>query len=338
MRQEVVLVTGAAGELGQALIERWSEEGRGDILALDVRALPEHTRALCRSALVGDLLDARLLARLVSEYAIPLVYHLAALLSTRAEFTPEEAHRVNVDGTLALLRLATEQSTWLGRPVTFMFPSSVAVYGLPDLDTKARAGAVREHEWNAPTTMYGCNKLYCEQLGRYYARHYRQLAAASGPGSLDFRCIRFPGLISASTLPSGGTSDYAPEMIHAAAQGRPNACFVRPDTRMPFLAMPDAIRALLMLERAPRERLASQVYNVTGFSLTAEQILDRVRGAFTTARVSFEPDPRRQAIVDSWPVDQDDALARREWGWTPEYDAERAFRDYLIPGIRSRYE
>jgi nucleoside-diphosphate-sugar epimerase len=93
-----------------------------------------------------------------------------------------------------------------------------------------------------------------------------------------------------------------------------------------------------MLERAPRERCVSQVYNVTGFSLTAEQILDRVRGAFTTARVSFEPDPRRQAIVDSWPVDQDDATARREWGWTPAYDAERAFRDYLIPGIRSRYE
>jgi nucleoside-diphosphate-sugar epimerase len=338
MRQEVVLVTGAAGELGQALIERWSQEGRGDILALDVRELPEHTRSRCRTALIGDLLDARLLARLVSEFAIPLVYHLAALLSTRAEFTPEDAHRVNVDGTLALLRLATEQSTWLGRPVTFMFPSSVAVFGLPDLATKARAGAVKEHEWNAPTTMYGCNKLYCEQLGRYYARHYRQLAAGSAPGSLDFRCIRFPGLISATTLPSGGTSDYAPEMIHAAAQGRSYACFVRPDTRMPFLAMPDAIRALLMLERAPRERCVSQVYNVSGFSLTAQQILDRVRGAFTTARVSFEPDPRRQAIVDSWPVDQDDALARREWGWAPAYDAERAFRDYLIPGIRSRYE
>jgi nucleoside-diphosphate-sugar epimerase len=106
---------------------------------------------------------------------------------------------------------------------------------------------------------------------------------------------------------------------------------------MPFLAMPDAIRALVMLERAPHEQCVSQVYNVTSFSPTAGEILDRVRREFPAARVSFEPDPKRQAIVDSWPVDQDDALARREWGWAPEYDAERAFRDYLLPGIRSRY-
>ena len=116
-----------------------------------------------------------------------------------------------------------------------MYPSSIAAYGLPSLETKMRAGKVREDDWMQPTTMYGCNKLYCEQLGTYYARHYKQLAAERASGRVDFRCVRFPGLISAVTTPSGGTSDYAPEMIHAAAKGQPYSCFVRPDTRIPFM-------------------------------------------------------------------------------------------------------
>ncbi len=103
--------------------------------------------------------------------------------------------------------------------------------------------AVREFEWNQPRTIYGCNKLYCEMLGSYYSRYYRQLAAMPGV-HVDFRALRFPGLLSALTLPSGGTSDYGPEMIHAAAQGQPYACFVQSDTRIPFMAMPDAVRAL----------------------------------------------------------------------------------------------
>ena len=112
---------------------------------------------------------------------------------------------------------------------------------MPDLETKARAGEVKEDQYNHPTTMYGCNKLYCEQLGDYYTKHYKQLAKETLSGKVDFRCVRFPGLISAITVPSGGTSDYAPEMIHAAAQGEAYACFVRPDTRIPFMAMPDGV-------------------------------------------------------------------------------------------------
>jgi len=336
MRKEVVLVTGAAGEMGTALIGRLCEGG-ASVLALDVNPLPEAVRTRCQAALSGDILDEKLLSRLVTEYAIPRVYHLAAVLSTRAEFNPETAHRINVEGTLALLRMATEQGSWLGRPVTFMFPSSIAAYGLPDRAAKKKAGAVKEHEWNVPTTMYGCNKLYGEHLGRYYADHYRQLAAATGE-HVDFRSIRFPGLISAFTVPTGGTSDYAPEMLHHAAQGKPYPCFVREDTRIPFMAMPDAIESLLRLEAAPRERLTAHVYNVTSFSPTAGELRDRTRAAFPGAEVTFEPDEKRQAIVDSWPEDQDDARARRDWGWRPAYDEARAFDDYLVPNIRKRYE
>jgi nucleoside-diphosphate-sugar epimerase len=266
------------------------------------------------------------------------VYHLAALLSTRAEFTPEAAHRVNVEGTINLLKLALEQSRWHGQPVTFMFPSSIAIYGLPDLTTKNKAGKVKEHEWNLPNTMYGCNKLYCEHLGRYYASHYRQLAADMGAGSgIDFRSIRFPGLISAMTLPSGGTSDYAPEMLHAAAQTKSYSCFVRADVHIPFMAMPDAIHALLKLQAASRAKLTQAVYNIGSFSPSAGEIRELVLHEFKNADIKFKPDVKRQAIVDSWPADVDDNAARRDWDWAPQYDLERAFGEYLMPEIKKRY-
>ena len=218
-----------------------------------------------------------------------------------------------------------------------MYPSSIAAYGLPDLETKARAGRVKEDEWAHPTTMYGCNKLYCEQLGTYYARHYKQLAAEPASGKVDFRCVRFPGLISALTVPSGGTSDYAPEMIHAAAKGEPYGCFVRPDTRIPFMAMPDGVDALMALAAGPRERLTRTAYNVGAFNPSADEIRDVVTGAFPGARITWENDRKRQGIVDSWPADVDDTAARRDWGFAPRYDFARAFTEYLIPTIRKRY-
>jgi nucleoside-diphosphate-sugar epimerase len=185
--------------------------------------------------------------------------------------------------------------------------------------------------------MYGCNKLYCEQLGRYYSRYYRQLAADHEKGGVDFRSIRFPGLISAVTVPSGGTSDYAPEMIHAAAQGKPYSCFVREDVRIPFMAMPDAITSILQLQAAPRESLTTTVYNIGAFNPSAGEIRDIVRASFPDADITFRPDDKRQAIVDSWPADVDDSAARRDWGHAPEYDLRRAFDEYLIPTIRKRY-
>ncbi|MDZ7288661.1 MAG: NAD-dependent epimerase/dehydratase family protein [candidate division KSB1 bacterium] len=338
IRKPGILITGANGEMGHSLIERLAEEGTHDILALDVRPFDESLRRLCSTTIVGDILEQRLLERVQSEYEIHCVYHLAALLSTRAEFTPEAAHRVNVEGTMNMLKLAIEQSRWHGAVVKFMFPSSIAVYGLPNRATKQAAGKVKETEWNYPITMYGCNKLYCEHLGRYYASHYRQLAADTLSGGIDFRAIRFPGLISAITVPSGGTSDYAPEMLHAAAQNKSYACFVREDVRIPFMAMPDAIHALLKLQAVPREQLKQTVYNIGSFNPSAAEIRELVLRAFKHADITFRPDDKRQAIVDSWPVDVDDSAARRDWGWVPEYDQERAFEEYLIPRIKARYQ
>jgi len=340
-RSTAVLITGAGGEMGHGLIERFHRDGRRDIVALDVRDLDPHIRAMCRDALVGDICDTTLIERLLARFEIAEIYHLAALLSTRSEYAPEAAHEVNVKGTLNLLHLAAEQARSHGRRVRFILPSSIAVYGVPDLPTKARAGAVKEHEFCEPATMYGCNKLACEHLGRYYARHYRLLAKDRIPNILDFRSIRFPGIISAHTVPSGGTSDYAPEMIHAAAQGKPYACFVREDSRIPFMTMPDAIEAILKLAAADSSRLSRVVYNVAAFNPSAGEIAARVRKAFpeagAQASITFAPDVQRQQIVDSWPADCDDSSARRDWGYAPIHDFERAFSEYLVPAIRARY-
>lgn len=337
MRKPVLLITGANGEIGHGLIAHFAQHSDHEVVALDLHPIDERLRPHVAAAIVGDILDQNLLQRLVSEYEIHAIYHLAALLSTRSEYTPDIAHKVNVEGTLNLLKLAHEQARWHGTPVKFLFPSSIAVYGLPNLETKQRIGRVREIDWNFPTTMYGCNKLYCEQLGRYFALHYRQLAAERLPSGVDFRALRFPGLLSALTTPTGGTSDYAPEMIHAAAQGKPYRCFVPETARIPFMAMPDGIRALVSLAAAPPENLSQRVYNIGAFSPTAGQIRDRIQRAFPRVPITFEPDPPRAAIVDTWPADVDDSAARRDWGWQPEYDEERAFSEYLVPTIARHY-
>jgi threonine 3-dehydrogenase len=337
MRKPVVVITGAGGEIGHGLIDRLAERGDRRIVTIDISRLDTSIAQKVDREITGSITDGPLLERLMAEFEVDLVFHLAALLSTRSEFTPMAAHEVNVEGTLSLLEFAQREGESHGRPVVFVYPSSIAAYGLPDAATKTRAGKVREDEYLHPTTMYGCNKLYCELLGDYYARHYKQLAAEPMSGKVDFRCVRFPGLISALTTPSGGTSDYAPEMIHAAAKGEPYECFVRRDARIPFMAMPDGVDALLTLASAPRERLRRSSYNVGAFNPSAEQIHAVVARAFPAAQITWKTDTKRQAIVDSWPADVDDSAARGDWGFAPKYDFERAFSEYLIPTIRQRY-
>jgi threonine 3-dehydrogenase len=335
MRKPVVLITGAGGEIGHGLVIRLAASG-SPIVTLDVSPLEASLAPLVTREFTGSVTDMSLLDRILAEFEVERVFHLAALLSTRSEFTPVTAHHVNVEGTLNLLEFAQREGESHGRPVMFIYPSSIAAFGLPSLDTKMRAGRVREDEYTHPTTMYGCNKLYCEQLGDYYARHYKQLSADAIP-RVDFRSVRFPGLISATTVPSGGTSDYGPEMIHAAAKGEQYDCFVRPDTTIPFMAMPDGVDALLSLASAPRQQLTRTSYNLTAFSRSAAEIRDVVVAAFSNAMIDYKVDAKRQGIVDSWPADVDDAAARADWGFAPRYDFERAFREYLIPTIQQRY-
>lgn len=335
MTEKQVLVTGACGEIGQALIQGLARQGGYRIVTSDLAPLPEGVRGMSAEHVQGDLVYK---VKTFYDYDFDVIFHLAASLSSKAEIASEEAHRINVEGTMQLLMLAAYRSEKYHKNVKFLFPSSIAAYGMGSREVKQAAGTVKEDDYNTPHTMYGCNKLYCEKLGMYYSKYHGQKHLdVNPPHFLDFRAIRFPGLISAFTLPSGGTSDYGPEMLHAAAQGKPYACFVREDTKISFMAMPDAIRSLLMLLDVPREKLTHQVYNIAAFAITAAEFRDRAVKAFPGANIIFEPNPRRQGIVDSWPEDVDDALARTDWGWQPEYNVDKFFDEYFLPEIRKRY-
>jgi threonine 3-dehydrogenase len=335
MAEKLVLVTGACGEIGQALVQGLNQKGGYQIVTSDLAPLPDSIKQISAEHVQGDLVYK---IKNFYDYDFDVIFHLAASLSSKAEIASEEAHRINVEGTMQLLMLAAYRSEKYRKPVKFLFPSSIAAYGMPDLSTKRAMGTVKEDEFNTPHTMYGCNKLYCEKLGLYYSKYFGQKHLdANPPCMLDFRAIRFPGLVSAFTLPSGGTSDYGPEMLHAAAQGKPYACFVREDTKISFMAMPDAIKSMLMLLDMPRESLHHHVYNIAAFAITAGEFRDRAVQAFPGAEIAFLPNPRRQGIVDSWPEDVDDILARNEWSWKPDYNADAFFDDYFLPEIRKRY-
>jgi len=332
-RKPITLITGANGEIGHGLIRYLADQpDTPDIVAFDLKPLDDDLLPFVTESIVGDILNTDSLADIVERYQLNTVYHLAALLSTTAEKHPELAHQVNVQGTVNLLALANKEA----HTVKFIYPSSIAVYGLPDQVTKHANPSISEDQFLHPTTMYGVNKLYCEHLGEYYTKNYGQLDPTTQP-SIDFRCVRFPGIISAFTVPSGGTSDYAPEMIHAAVQGNDYECFVREDTTIPFMMMPDAVQALIQLANAPAERLTRRTYNVTSFSLSARDFADRLHQTFPDVTITYNPTPARQAIVDSWAYGLDDSRARADWDWSPAYDLDSAFDDYLLPNIKAHY-
>ena len=251
---------------------------------------------------------------------------------------PALAQKVNVQGTFNILELAVNQFSATHQATKFIYPSSIAVYGLPDLNAKNTALPLKECDYLHPITLYGIHKLTCERLGNYFAEDYQLLDQNYQPGKIDFRCLRFPGLISAKTIPTGGTSDYGPEMLHHAAQNQPYACFVREDTTLPFMVMPDAVRAILMLSEARQSDLTQTVYNVTGFNPSAEHLKEITLKAFPSAKITHEIHPARQRIVDSWPKDVDDRKARSDWGWRPKFTLSAAYNDYLIPSIKERYQ
>lgn len=338
MTEEYVLITGSNGEIGQSLIDYLCAHTDKKVVALDISPACDDLAGSCHRFIQGNILDEQLLKEIFSEYHFSTIFHLASLLSTRTEQIPALAQKVNVQGTFNLLELAISQYPISQEPTMFIYPSSIAVYGLPDIKTKNEALPVKETDFLQPITLYGVHKLSCENLGNYFANDYQLLDENFMPGKLDFRGLRFPGLISATTVPTGGTSDYGPEMLHHAAQNQPYACFVRPDTTLPFMVMPDAVRSILMLSEARKSDLTQNVYNVTSFNPSTEQLKEITLNAFPQAQIEYEINHARQLIVDSWPKDVDDRKARADWGWRPKYHLSAAFNDYLIPSIKERYQ
>lgn len=323
-----VLVTGAAGEVGHAILRGLGAGGACEVVATDLRPLSVDGVACVE----GDLLDPALLESLFSG-RIGLVIHLAALLSSAGERHPDLAWKINADATWTLMRKAMSHAESIGHPVRFVYPSSIAVHGRTPSDLHA----LREDEALSPQTLYGVTKLAMEEAGRWLSTECGRMAGEKPGATLDFRSIRYPGLLSAETVPSGGTSDYAPEMVHAAVRGEIAKCFVPSEARLPFMTMPEAAEATLALASAPRSALKQTVYAVGGFAPSAGEIESELRQRFPELKVEYEIHPTRSRIVDSWPTDVDDSAAQRDWGFQRGLDLASSLDEYLIPGIRQRH-
>jgi threonine 3-dehydrogenase len=331
------LVTGIAGEVGHGLIKKLHEQGYG-VVAADIKAPEEQIISHLTKFYNCDISNPNTVGQIFSENQFDIIFHLASILSTGGEKNPELAIKVNIDGTVNLLELTNNQALENGRAIKFIFPSSIAAYGLPNLESKTRNKKVTEKDFLNPITIYGISKLACENLGSYFSKQYKLLDTGLNRNSLiDFRCVRFPGLLSPDTIPSGGTSDYGPEMLHAAAQEKDYECFVREDSRIPFMAMADAADVLLGLAHSPKEKLTDFVYNVAGFSPSAGEIYAMTKKYFPEFKMTYKINEERQKIVDSWPEEIDDSKAQKDWGWKASFDFDRTFSEYLIPQIKRRY-
>ncbi len=309
-----ILITGAGGQIGHDLIGALLTAGH-DVTSTDLAPRPPSHAHAGGAWHRLDVTDAVAVRDVFYEVKPELVFHLAAILSARGEQDPRLAYDVNQTGTWNVLEACRK-----GKVQRLMFTSSIAVFGplpsgpLPD----PTPDDVALH----PTTMYGVTKVSGELLCSYYRSRF----------AVDCRGVRFPGLISAA-MPGGGSSDYALFMYVDAVRSGAYDAFARPDTRIPLMYMPDAVRALLELSMADRETLTRSIYNIAAFSPRADEIAASVQTAVPGSRFSYTPDPTRQGILDSWPKALDDTAARRDWGWRPRFDLDAMTVD-LVPRIR----
>jgi len=310
-----VLVTGALGQIGSELVTALRERfGTENVIASDYREPDEDARTACEPFTRVDVTRRDELEKAIADHDIGIVYHLAAVLSAVGEQNPQNAWRVNIDGLLNILELGREK-----RLRRIFVPSSIAVFG-PETPEDAPQETVL-----LPRTMYGVTKVTGELLGDYYVRKY----------DLDVRGLRYPGIISSATLPGGGTTDYAVEIFYEALQEGSYACFVRPETVLPMMYMPDCIKATLDLMGADRADLRHFcTFNVGAMTFSAQELAGEIKKHIPAFECTFEPD-YRQAIADCWPSSVDDSAARAEWGWNPTYNLESMTADMLAK-LRAR--
>ncbi|MDG6983611.1 MAG: NAD-dependent epimerase/dehydratase family protein [Nitrososphaerota archaeon] len=310
-----VLVTGSAGQIGAELVPHLrSLYGKDNVIAAVHRS--PGSPSLKDGPLVSlDTGDRDEVAGVVKEFKVDTVYHLAALLSAVGEKDPELAWTVNIDG----LRNVLEASRAHGVSKVF-WPSSIGAFG-PDAP---RTSAPQNAPLN-PTTIYGVTKVAGELLCNYYFVKY----------GLDTRILRYPGLISNVAPPGGGTTDYAVEIFYAALQKGSYTCFLREDTVLPMMYMPDALKATVLLMEADKARARRHLgYNLAAISFSAGEIAKEIQRRVRGFSVSYSPDSR-QKIADSWPMSIDDSEARRDWGWRHDYDLPRMVDD-MLSKLRAR--
>ncbi|HEY4239807.1 MAG TPA: NAD-dependent epimerase/dehydratase family protein [Kofleriaceae bacterium] len=313
-----VVITGAGGQIGHDLIGALIASGH-EVVSTDLAPRPSSHAQAGGDWQRLDVTDAAATEQLFADVKPALVFHLAAILSARGEADPRLAYAVNQTGTWNVLEAARKAG--VGRLV---FTSSIAAFGpladgpLPD----PTPDDVALH----PTTMYGVTKVAGELLCDYYRKKH----------GVDCRGVRFPGLISAA-MPGGGSSDYALFMYVDGVRKGAYEAFARADTRIPLMYMPDGVRALLEIAMADGKKLTRAIYNIAAFSPRADEIAASVQAAIPGAKFTYQPDPVRQGILDSWPKALDDTNARRDWGWAPTYDLA-GMTDDLVPKIRRMLE
>ena len=304
-----ILMTGAAGQIGSELAQALRKKhGRDNVVVTDLFRPPASLAEAGPFELL-DVTDAKSIDGLIGKYAVDTVYHLAALLSATGEKKPQKAWDVNMNGLYNVLEVAR------ARGLTKVYsPSSIAVFGPATPRENAPQDTVLD-----PRTIYGVTKVAGEHLCDYYVRKY----------GLDVRGCRYPGIISHLTLPGGGTTDYAVAIYYEAVKQGRYTCFLREDTRLPMMYMPDCIKCTLDLMEADFGGLNHHSnFNVTAMSFTAGELAAEIRRHIPTFECRYEPD-FRQAIADSWPASVDDSAARAEWGWKPDYDLAAMTVDML---------
>ncbi len=304
-----ILITGAAGQIGSELaLALRAKHGPDNVLVTDV-VWPAGPLAGSGPFETLDITDRGALDGLIRKFRVDTVYHLAALLSATGEKNPQKAWDININGLYNVLEAAREHG--LARVFS---PSSIAVFGPATPRENTPQDTVLD-----PMTIYGVTKVAGELLCDYYVRRY----------GLDVRGCRYPGIISHQTLPGGGTTDYAVAIFYEAVKHGLYTCFLREDTRLPMMYMPDCLKCTLDLMDADLAGLRHHSnFNVTAMSFTAGELAAEIRKRVPSFVCEYRPD-FRQAIADSWPASIDDSAARREWGWKPSYDLARMTDDML---------
>jgi len=307
---ERILITGATGQIGSELVMYLRERyGNENVVAAGHKRAPQKEIVETGPYITLDVTDRDSIDRAIEKYNIDTIYHMAAILSAVGEKNPQLAFKVNIIGTYNVLEAGLKYK--LER---IMIPSSIAVFG-PETpkDNTPNETILR------PTTMYGISKVTGELLGNYYFKRF----------GLDVRGLRYPGIISWKTPPGGGTTDYAVEIFYYALEGKKYTCFLREDTYLPMMYMPDALKAIVQLAEADVSKLKHHAdFNVTAMSFCPRELVEEIRKYVPDFEVEYKPD-FRQEIADSWPNSIDDSAAREEWGWEPEWNMERMVEDMI---------
>lgn len=306
-----VLVIGSTGQIGSELtmlLRRTFPNGK--VVAGYIRGCEPQGKLLTSGpSEVVDVCNAGEIADVVDKYDIDTIYNLAALLSATAERLPLKAWDIQMNGLINVLEVAREKKC------AVFTPSSIGSFGPSTPHKNTPQDTIQR-----PTSMYGVTKVATELLSDYYFHKY----------GVDTRSVRFPGLISYTTLPGGGTTDYAVEIYYAAVRGEEFVCPIAPGTLMDMMYMPDALRAAIDIMQAdPKYLKHRNSFNIAAMSFDPEEIAASIRKYIPGFRMRYEVDPVRQHIADSWPDNMDDTCARKEWGWAPNYDLDTMTRDMI---------